>query len=103
MSRTPACLPARNCCDGPYAEIARVRVFTLSSPHATPPWLSPLARAGIFIAHGKEDMLVTRNLVAGESVYGEKRVSVEVREELPSPKCFCDFSAVNVPFTSLLL
>jgi len=32
---------------------------------------------GIFIAHGKEDALVTRNLVSGESVYGEKRIAVE--------------------------
>jgi hypothetical protein len=33
--------------------------------------------AGIFIARGKEDALVTRNMAPGESVYGEKRVSVE--------------------------
>jgi len=32
---------------------------------------------GIFIAHGKEDALVTRNLVPGEAVYGEKRIAVE--------------------------
>ena len=32
----------------------------------------------MFIAKGKEDLLVTRNLVPGESVYNEKRVSVEV-------------------------
>ena len=32
---------------------------------------------GVFIARGKEDMLVTKNLVPGESVYGEKRVSVD--------------------------
>jgi rRNA 2'-O-methyltransferase fibrillarin len=31
----------------------------------------------VFIARGKEDMLVTRNLTPGESVYGEKRISVE--------------------------
>jgi len=36
--------------------------------------------AGIFIARGKEDALVTKNMVPGESVYGEKRVSVEVGE-----------------------
>jgi len=34
--------------------------------------------AGVFIARGKEDALVTKNMVPGESVYGEKRVSVEV-------------------------
>ena len=33
---------------------------------------------GVFIARGREDALVTRNLVPGESVYGEKRISVEV-------------------------
>lgn len=32
---------------------------------------------GIFLARGKEDMLVTKNLTPGESVYGEKRISVE--------------------------
>lgn len=32
---------------------------------------------GVFIARGKEDALVTRNMVEGESVYGEKRISVE--------------------------
>ncbi len=35
---------------------------------------------GIFIARGKEDALVTKNMVPGESVYGEKRVSVEAGE-----------------------
>jgi len=32
---------------------------------------------GVFIARGKEDALVTKNLVPGDSVYGEKRISVE--------------------------
>ena len=32
---------------------------------------------GIFILKGKEDCLCTKNLVPGDSVYGEKRVSVE--------------------------
>merc|ERR1712060_528621 len=30
-----------------------------------------------YIARGKEDALCTKNMVPGESVYGEKRVSVE--------------------------
>ena len=38
-----------------------------------------LIYAGVFIARGKEDALVTKNLVPGESVYGEKKISVEVR------------------------
>eukprot|EP00793_Prasinoderma_coloniale_P000288 PRCOL_00005272-RA len=32
---------------------------------------------GVFVARGKEDSLVTKNLVPGESVYGEKRISTE--------------------------
>lgn len=37
----------------------------------------PFSNAGVFIVKGKEDALGTRNLVVGESVYGEKRVSIE--------------------------
>lgn len=33
---------------------------------------------GVFIARGKEDALVTKNLVPGVTVYGEKKVEVEV-------------------------
>jgi rRNA 2'-O-methyltransferase fibrillarin len=36
---------------------------------------------GVFISRGKEDAILTRNLVPGESVYGEKRISVEVEAE----------------------
>jgi hypothetical protein len=39
--------------------------------------VEPHRHAGVFIARGKEDALVTRNIVPGEAVYGEKRVSVE--------------------------
>ncbi|KAI0320710.1 Fibrillarin-domain-containing protein [Amylostereum chailletii] len=39
--------------------------------------LEPHKHAGIFIAKGKESLLVTKNLVPGESVYGEKRISIE--------------------------
>lgn len=35
---------------------------------------------GVFVSRGKEDALVTRNLVPGESVYAEKRISVETPE-----------------------
>eukprot|EP01099_Mayorella_cantabrigiensis_P001028 TRINITY_DN1428_c0_g1_i1.p1 TRINITY_DN1428_c0_g1~~TRINITY_DN1428_c0_g1_i1.p1 ORF type:complete len:262 (-),score=86.83 TRINITY_DN1428_c0_g1_i1:246-962(-) len=35
---------------------------------------------GIFIAQGKEDAIVTKNMVPGESVYGEKRISVDTPE-----------------------
>lgn len=37
----------------------------------------PHRHAGVFVARGKEDLLVTKNLVPGESVYGEKRITIE--------------------------
>ncbi|CAI9533590.1 unnamed protein product, partial [Staurois parvus] len=39
--------------------------------------VEPHRHEGVFICRGKEDALVTKNLVPGESVYGEKRMSVE--------------------------
>lgn len=43
--------------------------------------LQPHRHPGIFIAEGKDSMLVTKNLVPGESVYGEKRISIDGAEE----------------------
>lgn len=40
--------------------------------------IEPHRHEGVFIARGKEDALVTRNLVPGSEVYGEKRISVDV-------------------------
>ncbi|XP_065276329.1 rRNA 2'-O-methyltransferase fibrillarin [Emys orbicularis] len=42
--------------------------------------VEPHRHEGVFICRGKEDALVTKNLVPGESVYGEKRISVEDAE-----------------------
>jgi len=42
--------------------------------------IEPHRLDGIFLAKGKEDALVTKNLVSGESVYGEKRITVEGTE-----------------------
>lgn len=39
--------------------------------------VEPHRLQGVFIVKGKEDALVTKNLVPGESVYGEKRISVQ--------------------------
>jgi rRNA 2'-O-methyltransferase fibrillarin len=39
--------------------------------------IEPHRHPGVFIARGKEDALVTRNMAIGESVYGEKRISVD--------------------------
>ncbi|KAF2008905.1 Fibrillarin [Aaosphaeria arxii CBS 175.79] len=39
--------------------------------------IEPHRHAGVFVARGgKEDLLVTKNLTPGESVYGEKRISI---------------------------
>lgn len=37
---------------------------------------------GVFIMRGKDDALLTKNTVPGESVYNEKRVSVEVSTKI---------------------
>ena len=42
--------------------------------------LEPHRHPGIFIAKAKESMLVTKNLAPGESVYGEKRITIEGTE-----------------------
>jgi len=42
--------------------------------------LEPHRHPGVFIAKGKDDALVTKNLDPGHSVYGEKRVSVETQD-----------------------
>jgi rRNA 2'-O-methyltransferase fibrillarin len=39
--------------------------------------VEPHRHEGVFIAKGKEDALVTKNLVPGESVYGEKRITID--------------------------
>ncbi|KAG2263182.1 hypothetical protein Bca52824_070261 [Brassica carinata] len=39
--------------------------------------VEPHRHAGVFIAKGKEEALVTKNLLPGEAVYNEKRISVQ--------------------------
>ena len=53
---------------------ARMKQKTIIEPHR---------HEGIFIARGKEDLLVTLNMVPGESVYGEKRVGIDVADAKP--------------------
>ena len=48
----------------------------LQEPHRHP---------GVFVGRGKEDYLLTKNLTPGESVYGEKRISVESSAEASAP------------------
>ena len=53
------------------ATVPRVQSYTSFSQE-------PHRHAGVFVARGgKEDLLVTKNLTPGESVYGEKRISVD--------------------------
>lgn len=37
--------------------------------------------AGVFIAKGKEDVIVTKSMVPGLAIYGEKRIQVEENEQ----------------------
>ena len=37
--------------------------------------VEPHRHNGVFIARGKEDALVTKNLTPGDTVYGEKKVN----------------------------
>jgi len=39
--------------------------------------IEPHRHEGVFIARGKEDALVTLNLIPGNTVYGEKKVSID--------------------------
>ena len=47
--------------------------------------------AGVFIARGKEDALVTHSLVPGDAVYGEKWISVDVKYLF----CAVSFKSIN--------
>ncbi|KAE8681463.1 rRNA 2'-O-methyltransferase fibrillarin [Hibiscus syriacus] len=39
--------------------------------------VDPHRHEGVFVAKGKEDALVTKNMVPGEAVYNEKRIAVQ--------------------------
>lgn len=47
-------------------------------PRGPKVFVQPHRLPGVFVARGAQDSLVTKNLVPGESVYNEKRISVEV-------------------------
>lgn len=48
--------------------------------------VEPHRHEGVFIAKGKEDALCTKNMVPGEAVYNEKRISVQVYYHQPLTK-----------------
>ncbi|KAK3366046.1 Fibrillarin-domain-containing protein [Lasiosphaeria ovina] len=60
-------------------EVVVVVTVEVAEAVAVPPVIvEPHRHKGVFVARGgKEDLLATANLVPGESVYGEKRISVE--------------------------
>jgi rRNA 2'-O-methyltransferase fibrillarin len=41
-------------------------------------FIQPHRLAGIFVAKGQQEALVTKSYVPGESVYNEKRITVDV-------------------------
>merc|ERR1719473_2406701 len=65
--------------------------------------IEPHRHEGVFIARGKEDALVTLNLVPGNTVYGEKKVSVDVPAlpNEPGPGTKTEYRVWN-PFRSKL-
>ncbi|KAK4052936.1 Small subunit processome complex component [Microbotryomycetes sp. JL221] len=64
--------------------------------------LEPHRHPGVFVAKGKEHLLVTRNLVPGDSVYGEKRISIESPATTPdAPAEKIEYRVWN-PFRSKL-
>ena len=53
---------------------------------------------GVFVAKGgKDDAVVTKNLDVGYSVYGEKRIAVEVHSKAQQSKADVD-TAQDLPF-----
>lgn len=64
--------------------------------------VEPHRHAGIFVARGKEDMLVTKNLTPGDSVYGEKRIAVEAPAEGDAPAVKTEYRVWN-PFRLVYL
>lgn len=64
--------------------------------------VEPHRHAGIFIGRGKEDMLLTKNLVPGDSVYKEKLVTIEQPPADPNePPVKVEYRVWN-PFRSKL-
>ncbi|KKY17361.1 putative rrna methyltransferase nop1 [Phaeomoniella chlamydospora] len=71
--------------------------------------IEPHRHAGVFVARGgKEDLLVTKNFTPGESVYGEKRISVDAPttpglngDATPVPNTKIEYRVWN-PFRSKL-
>ena len=57
-------------------EIYKKRFFVSLGGNKTA--VIPHRHPGIFVAKGKQDALLTKNMDPGRDVYGEKRISVDV-------------------------
>lgn len=65
--------------------------------------VTPHARfPGIYLAHSKTDSLVTKSFCPGESVYGEKRISVDVCFYIILFYDYCFFLMFSLFFVILL-
>lgn len=64
--------------------------------------VEPHRHEGVFVAKGKEDALCTKNLVTGESVYGEKRIAVQVKRS-SSYSAFCSLTLFSMNILSCTL
>lgn len=63
--------------------------------------IEPHRHGGVFIARGKEDLLVTKNMAPGESVYGEKRIAIDEPVEEGETATKTEYRVWN-PFRSKL-
>eukprot|EP00731_Ephydatia_muelleri_P009546 Em0005g132a len=63
--------------------------------------LSPSSRRSFHCNVGKEDALVTKNMIPGDSVYGEKRIAIETVQQTQNEKLKIEYRVWN-PFRSKL-
>lgn len=63
--------------------------------------VEPHRHAGVFVGRAKEDLLLTKNLTPGESVYGEKRISIGAPNDADGPATTVEYRVWN-PFRSKL-
>ena len=68
---------------------ARGKAKTVVEPHR---------HKGVFIAKGKEDLLATLNMVPGETVYGETKVTVEDKKVVNGIP-----ETIKIEYTSIFL
>jgi len=60
----------------------------------------PHRHEGVFIAKSKDDALLTKSMVPGDSVYNEKRISVQVFFSFFSSQSPCHLIETDFFFTT---